>query len=542
MDAMGALALKISADAAEFDKTLDRATAKFANFTKTISRPIGAIGDVRARIDAVMAPITSAVSKIPFAGGPLAAAFGSTGAIFDTIKETTAHVLAQNRSASALGLTMKELAGFEIAAGPASDVLAHGLGHISQELGAVAMGSEEAAQKFKRLGLDGEKLAHLPFGEAVKSIADYVEGLDSAQQKANVLRQLAGRGGLELIPFFSKSREGLEEAEGKAYAPSPADMARLQRSQESMNTMRRTWENAKTRLASGAASEVGSLGRLFSGDGSVYDFANALLLGIPGTIAAKHAQRFVRPARDLTPEETAAAESEAGQAAWLEKADQLEASLKKKMAAIGGGPMAEAIADLAPHISPSRRAALENVAQQTEGRNLAESLTQHAQSLQDQINAFGKAFDTAELEMAIRKGGGAVTEAVADVQGKMMELAGAQLRQELGGPVGAFGREQSRLGKLVDAGEIEYGDFEAALGKAALPLLQSAGTPQLAGAAEAGTTAGYSAIAQALQSGGKVDVGAAIESAKTIWQEQLDELKRIGRDAAQNGPPIELPW
>lgn len=560
--AIGTLALKISADGADLEKALDRAQGKVANFAKGMAKPFEALqGNIKL--------ITSSISGLLGPAGSLIAGGGLAGAIFNVTDPSKAveryealleKVVHTARESKKLDIDPQFLKALQFAGGDADSVNMM-LERYNRLIGEAASGSDEARGKFRRFGFDWQEMAKKGT-EGVYELADAYKKLDAASKqlfsreyfgRGADAEKLLGGGSARLKGFFAKIK-GLDIDSPELIREAMADA--LQKKDYAIREEAATQRAAKfIRPGYQRAWDAASWNRAFSGDPE----AIAGIAALPPEFFLQQLDTFVnRPinainelvqptqgVREKTTLTTAEKEKRAkartdslaklAQADLQQKAADLGASMYFDVDSSGpGGKFAKQIEGLkksgltAEDLDALGQGAKYNA---TQGAN--NKLREMADAAGDVVKAFGQPFNNPALEKLLREGADpAAVDRVKDI-GK--SLAGLQEKQQAEGPLGAFNREQARLDELLAGGKIDQATRDAGVGRAFLPLAQSLGMNQLTGAAEAGTTAGYSAVAQGLAGGGAVDVKATLDAQKMIQEQSRDYLQQIAQQLKGGG-------
>ena len=125
-----------------------------------------------------------------------------------------------------------------------------GLGILNKLIGEAAMGEEKAVKIFARWGISTSgKSNSAIFDEIRQSI---LATTDPAMRVAEAM-ELFGRGGRELLPYLTASKEALEAMGNHAPIISPKDI-------EAVDEAKKTIEDLKSRLTVGGAKAIGASG------------------------------------------------------------------------------------------------------------------------------------------------------------------------------------------------------------------------------------------------------------------------------------------
>lgn len=192
---IGKLALILSADSTSLRKDFDRGLKEAQAF--------------KGQIEKALTFATSVPGVAGIAGGILGA-FS-----VDKIKEHLDGIVALNKEATKLGLTIKEMSGLMNVGGFDSDSFAHGIKHLSQAMQEAAIDPKsEAGKRFATLGMDPEAMLKGGPMASVLAFADKIKSLSGSERI--FASSLLGKGGFELIPLLAKGSEGIQGELDKA--------------------------------------------------------------------------------------------------------------------------------------------------------------------------------------------------------------------------------------------------------------------------------------------------------------------------------------
>ncbi|MFL5242379.1 MAG: hypothetical protein ACJ8FY_09750 [Gemmataceae bacterium] len=232
---IGTLATKLTVNAQTMDSGLAQAQAKLSKFAGTASKlGGGAFQNFAAGNSAGIftSPLQSGLAALP-GGGIAAGAIGILQQFDQVMKETKSDIAETSKQADALGISYASMLSLQNAAGDSAGAMRHGLGHLGKELFAATHGSQEAADKFSKLGLSASQLASVPLDKALGMVADRVKQAGPGMGGLGVSMTLLGKAGAELNPMLGKGAEGLEkyrqrtEKSGRALSDMEARTVRL---------------------------------------------------------------------------------------------------------------------------------------------------------------------------------------------------------------------------------------------------------------------------------------------------------------------------
>lgn len=115
--------------------------------------------------------------------------------------------------AGKLGITTEALSKLQYAA-KLSDVsqaaLETGMKRLSRTLTDAAAGAGAGAKAFEALGLSAEQIIKLPADEQLGAIADALNRVSNASQKAALAQQIFGKGGMDMLPIIAEGSAGIK--------------------------------------------------------------------------------------------------------------------------------------------------------------------------------------------------------------------------------------------------------------------------------------------------------------------------------------------
>lgn len=135
------------------------------------------------------------------------------------VKKTLETVDANKKLADRMGLTTKQLGGYELAAtlaGESITTVQKALEKMEKNLGETEMGLSTAKLGVDALGLELEKINRLSPDERFKKIADGIAALSTQQEKNVVATQLFGKAGAKMIQVFEMGSKKLTEMQDAA--------------------------------------------------------------------------------------------------------------------------------------------------------------------------------------------------------------------------------------------------------------------------------------------------------------------------------------
>ena len=137
------------------------------------------------------------------------------------VKRTLETVDANKKLADRMGLSTKQLGGYELAAtlaGESINTVQKALEKMEKNLGETEMGLSTAKLGVDALGIELEKINRLSPDERFKQIADGIAALSTQQEKNVVATQLFGKAGAKMIQVFEMGSKKLTEMQEAAVA------------------------------------------------------------------------------------------------------------------------------------------------------------------------------------------------------------------------------------------------------------------------------------------------------------------------------------
>lgn len=190
------LHVKISADSAELERGMKKATLSIENLNKKMT-------------DAGLAAIKY---------GKYLAAAGVAGAAV-LVKHSLDAIDATNKLARELGTTSESLGTLQRAAsyaGVSTGDLENSLRILNRTIGDGLQGNQQIRDSFDRLGLSLTKIAGMNADEKMIAISDAMRGLGSNSERAAALADLFGRSGMKMSDLVMGGRDAMKQAADEA--------------------------------------------------------------------------------------------------------------------------------------------------------------------------------------------------------------------------------------------------------------------------------------------------------------------------------------
>ena len=180
-------------------------TAKTSAFNR-------AIKSSRKRVATFGASVAGVARKLATFGAVAGAA--AAAALVLITKRAPASIDATKKLSDSLGITIRNLTGFQLAAkiaGSSSEAIAKGIQFFVKNLGEAQAGIGEARLNLEKLGFSLDGIIDARPGEAIKIFAERMKQIEDPARKAAIANALFGRAGKDLLIFFALGREGLEK-------------------------------------------------------------------------------------------------------------------------------------------------------------------------------------------------------------------------------------------------------------------------------------------------------------------------------------------
>lgn len=191
--------------------------AKIAQFETEMKRATGTLDKFGKRGDAVAAGLKGA-----FAG--MAAAL-SVGALASFAKSGIDAADSLNDMSARLGVTVKDLASFKLAAeqsGTSLEGIGVGISKLTKSIGEAENGNKKLAEALSTLGITARDPK-----EAFFQLADAVERIQDPAQRAALLSQVLGKSYGELVPLLNQGSDALRQSakDSETFAESMSRLA-----------------------------------------------------------------------------------------------------------------------------------------------------------------------------------------------------------------------------------------------------------------------------------------------------------------------------
>ncbi len=250
------------ANIAEFAVQLTARTGKFTRGMRGAERPVNRFAN------------TVRMAGRRIAGFGAIAGGLAVFAMARMVKGSFASIDATSKLADNLGLTTKQLVGYQHAAklsGVESNQLATAFKRMEKNISDAKLGLTTAQRAFGTeagLGLDFKRLAELSPDQQFKTIADALNRMKSQTDKVRVALDLFGRSGLGVIKMAEQGSAGLsamqKEAEKLGIAFSRLDGAKVEKANDAMARVGSVFRGMSDTLAIELAKPIEDMAKKFT--------------------------------------------------------------------------------------------------------------------------------------------------------------------------------------------------------------------------------------------------------------------------------------
>jgi len=188
-------------------------TAKVAGFEEGMNKAVKSLDRVDKRAAAMSSSLKAAFGAI------------SVGALASFVKSGIDAADALNDMSQRLGVSVKDLASFKLAAeqsGTSLDSVGVGIARLSKSIGEAELGNKNLAGALKQLGITAKDPK-----EAFFQLADAVQRIHDPTRRAALLSQVLGKSYNELVPMLKDGGDALRAsaASSESFANSMAKLA-----------------------------------------------------------------------------------------------------------------------------------------------------------------------------------------------------------------------------------------------------------------------------------------------------------------------------
>jgi len=528
MATIASLAVQLVADPSKFvaglsvaEKAMQRIGRSGFNPGTWAKLASGGLGKLQGIVDTVLGPIKSLLGSIPLIGGALASFPTSVGGFAEWFKEGSERINEMRITSDKLGIDIERMAGFMLAAGPASESMATAMLRLQKELGESAAKGEGTEVTFARLGLNAKQLAQMPLDQAFGQIADAINRLDNQAAKGVAVFSIFGKRGAELLPMLARGSKGLEDFQQKAremgLAVSAVDAENVRQATMAMKSLNRWMTAAKQSVAVEMSPVVVALAEQF---------------GQAGVNAKSVGQFALTAAKVIAYGGAVAVEAWKGlQIVWTMLKVGFQAMVAVFVEQLGVMLQAGAL--------------LPDAMGGDKFRQAAESVKSFSQGIWQDIDATRREFldkwaNDKSAFQSVDEFFAGVARKVEDAKKRMAEgpkgkdgnwerlfelfERGQKVTQEFRSPLEKIQDRIGELNELLNAGVIQWDTYARAIGAATAELVKASQTEfKMAGSADFGSQEAFTAIAKA-QFGNQSQSG--VDALKDGIKQQIEIQKQ----------------
>jgi DNA-directed RNA polymerase subunit F len=227
---------------------------------------INATDRTKAAFKSVQSSLQSLSKNLFSAKGAIAGLVG-VGGFGAMVSASNKSIDATAKLSDQLGIATEKLSGLQHRAAMSSrggpELLNRSLETMNQRLADAARGVGPAATALQRLGLSAQELRAASPDQALAAIADRMQGLESATDRASAAAKIFGRQNSEMALILADGSAGLreaqEEAEGLGIAISRMDAAKVEAANDSFDRLRRAIQGVANRISVALAPYTAAL-------------------------------------------------------------------------------------------------------------------------------------------------------------------------------------------------------------------------------------------------------------------------------------------
>jgi len=227
---VGSLVADLGLNTAKFEAGIKKSQKLTTRFTKSASKQFRALRKSVNNLGGQFARL-----------GTMIAAIIGPAALVAMTKRSLEVVDAQAKLADTLGISIKALAGFELAGqrtGATAEQVKKSLEKLAVNVSDAATGIGTAKDAFDKLGLSGQHLIKLPLDEQFKLIADRMKAVENSTVKVGIAYDIFGRQGTNMIKLLELTSDELDgfadRAEKIGTAISRIDASKIEAANDAM--------------------------------------------------------------------------------------------------------------------------------------------------------------------------------------------------------------------------------------------------------------------------------------------------------------------
>ena len=257
---VGSLIARIGLETARFSAGVKRVDSLTKKMQRQFKRRMF---QMRRSINNLSAGFTRLFAAVVAVAGPAA-----LGAL--TVSSLRA-IDAQQKFASVIGTTQKELAALQLAASELSGVTDRqtnmALQRMTRRLAEAAMGTGEAKGALKELGVDAAKLSKLDPAKAFRAIGDAIQKVEDPAQQLRLAFKLFDSEGARLVTTLRAGTEVLdaykEKADALGLSLTAFETAKIEQANDAFATAKKTVEGFGNVIAVEVANIITGLSNMY---------------------------------------------------------------------------------------------------------------------------------------------------------------------------------------------------------------------------------------------------------------------------------------
>lgn len=266
-EAFGNLAVVVTGDASQFDKTMEHATSRVKQFGKDAHSHMSGKehgGGLFGGDKTIGGFLESAKDKLMGVSTGTAAITGVAFGAVEGMKKLGESAIEVGEKwhelelrAAKFGTTAEKMKGLEIASKGHAEDLGTGLRHMQKLVGEAAQGGKEAQATLSAFGLDWKKLESMDVADQMKMVADALKSMPSNAQKVAGEMKIFGKSGTELDRLVRGGSKGIEQGEETARKKGLNPNEDFMKDYDKYLAAKRSWEQSKEGFKNTVATTIG---------------------------------------------------------------------------------------------------------------------------------------------------------------------------------------------------------------------------------------------------------------------------------------------
>ena len=260
---IGVLNVKLKATTGAFSRGLSKASKKMGRFRGKLGAAAGALGKlgpIGLAVGLALGVATLGFFKM------IGAAKKAGRVLLNVVKAGLSSIDTLGKLASSINATVGNLQALRFAGGISGlddGQLDKSLKIMVKRIGEVRQGTGEAKVAFDAMNLSVDRLAGLGAFDQFKAIAEGINQIPVAADKAAAANQIFGRSGADLLVLLNRGASGVEafrkEFEAIGQPLSNFDAAKIEEANDSMLRMKTTLTGVKNQLTVALAPVIGAI-------------------------------------------------------------------------------------------------------------------------------------------------------------------------------------------------------------------------------------------------------------------------------------------